>query len=973
MNPSSKSPFIACVTIFGAGIAGLTAAHELASRGFKVRVVERQRALDKLGDSSLQIGGMARTQYVRAHQPKTLFRFDGSDASHGPDDRCEAGEVEPIGVVPGEHGFRFFPSYYHHVFDTLKKIPSGRARPSGPGSTVYDNVMATTMQGVSAGGINPFVMPREPLQSMPEMLANVQNLANLGYTNQDLETFLRQITRYMASCSERRADEFENMSFWQLLRGYDYETGTYAYEYSEKFTTDVKFMPKVLAAFDARWGDARTNGNTYVQLFMNYVVRLAKVDGTLNGPTSEAWFEPWYDVLVNRLGVEFYEGDLQRFYLDERGELQYEVEWTSGEPGPAETMTGHHYVVCALDVVAAEQVTRDLPPVGVPGQLSGYATRVSSEPFDRGVAIERDPTRELGLHPWDRLQTLSGIQFYYAAKFELVHGHMYFVDAPWALSSINTQQFWVDPPTLHSKGYNALVSIDVGDWDSPGRDGGANAWRSTRLRIARETWRQIRASLEPQRDEWVSDYGPSLPMPMWFHIDDNIVFEQRVDPDSDRLDWYPAQNLSPFLIPIVGDWHNRPDGDPWDPSLTDENPEVRHEVDPGVTQASHGGYWLHWDRLLFCGAWKRTFTRMTTMEAANESARHCVNAIIDHFIERNPQPTARDHDQNDPLDVGAPTAQGVLPWTQIGDYARVWNIENEELPELLPLKKIDKWFFAHGMPNPMNPTPIEQAELQAKLPIVLFEISIGVRPFEGPARARGQTESTNVVFNEVDDAHQQATADGPEAFTSPQAQNQTQTQAEAPQAAVPSEPGSLPRPQGWPEQWMWPPKPSWPTSNQLWDDPRRASRQPLAWMAPWPSPVSEPNKPAESPFANLGMGMGMGMGMTGLPGLDQLKMLQQLLQRVNDSLVGRPPTPAASDDPDEVEHYGRQGFGRPPTLPGLTPPTSEQLLAGFQQLASLAGLAAHQADPLGAQLDQLRELRRTLENLVRGAQPNSPK
>src|SRR5262245_55385234 len=58
--------FWADVTIYGAGVTGLTAAHELAERGFKVRVVERARACDQHGVPSMAIGGMARTQYALA-------------------------------------------------------------------------------------------------------------------------------------------------------------------------------------------------------------------------------------------------------------------------------------------------------------------------------------------------------------------------------------------------------------------------------------------------------------------------------------------------------------------------------------------------------------------------------------------------------------------------------------------------------------------------------------------------------------------------------------------------------------------------------------------------------------------------------------------------------------------------------------------------------------------------------------------
>ena len=51
-----------------------------------------------------------------------------------------------------------------------------------------------------------------------------------------------------------------------------------------------------------------------------------------------------------------------------------------------------------------------------------------------------------------------------------------------------------------------------------------------------------------------------------------------------------------------------------------------------VWQARHGGYQVHHNSLVFAGTWTKTFTRMTTMEAACESARHAVNAILDHYV-----------------------------------------------------------------------------------------------------------------------------------------------------------------------------------------------------------------------------------------------------------------------------------------------------------------------------------------------------
>ena len=88
------------VIVIGGGVGGLTAAHELAERGFDVRVYEARP----------DWGGKARSQAV----PGT--------GNGGRKD------------LPGEHGFRFYPRFYTHVIDTMKRIPTpGRSlRPAVP-------------------------------------------------------------------------------------------------------------------------------------------------------------------------------------------------------------------------------------------------------------------------------------------------------------------------------------------------------------------------------------------------------------------------------------------------------------------------------------------------------------------------------------------------------------------------------------------------------------------------------------------------------------------------------------------------------------------------------------------------------------------------------------------------------------------------------------------------------------------------
>src|SRR5947209_12492116 len=95
-RPGPRGPEVA---VIGGGVAGLTAAHELAERGFRVTVYER-RAL----------GGKARSIPVPGSARGGRRR------------------------LPGEHGARSVFGWYHNLPDTLRRIPLGRR-------AVYDELV----------------------------------------------------------------------------------------------------------------------------------------------------------------------------------------------------------------------------------------------------------------------------------------------------------------------------------------------------------------------------------------------------------------------------------------------------------------------------------------------------------------------------------------------------------------------------------------------------------------------------------------------------------------------------------------------------------------------------------------------------------------------------------------------------------------------------------------------------------------
>ena len=224
-------------------------------------------------------------------------------------------------LLPGEHGFRFFPSTYRHLKNTLRRVPTfefdDRRIPQlttrESGETVLDNLVNTPVQALAGEGTNPLLYPRCPSPSVGAIVHQLKSvLLERGYDPRDIGQFIIRLVRYMSTGSKRRALELDRVSWWQYLRGYDPVTGIYRFRYSDQFTRDLAESPRVLAAFDAEWGDAHTNGNTFVQLLLNQFHQTEDVDQVLNAPTSEAWFEHWEQYLRERLDVRFVAASLKR-------------------------------------------------------------------------------------------------------------------------------------------------------------------------------------------------------------------------------------------------------------------------------------------------------------------------------------------------------------------------------------------------------------------------------------------------------------------------------------------------------------------------------------------------------------------------------------------------------------------------------------------------------------------------------------
>ncbi|HWO12885.1 MAG TPA: FAD-dependent oxidoreductase [Polyangiaceae bacterium] len=470
------------VRIFGGGVAGLTVAHELACRdGFEV-IVHEPRA---------ELGGKARSQFK-----------DG---------------------LPGEHGFRFFPGWYLHVTDIMRRIPRDAAsttRAGALGGYPEAQSVASRLREVRSTltfrlGHTPdsFLQVPRRIDELGEFLRGFEWIVE-GLTPaerwQTLNRVGLKLFIFYSTPPWLRAERFDRYSLAEFL-GAD--------SLPDKVRESLRTVPKALVAMDAYDGSAHTFLNTsLLNLAPAWRPDLPR-DRILRGPTSRTWLDPWVSSL-RALGVQFEQGDAgraERVIVD------------SGRVVGVQTRAGGR--------VDADSFVLALP-VG-PLQELARASSLSAhgEEFERIDAL--DMTRQTS--------EMVGLQLYLNRPLTTQPGHLYFADSQYGLTAISQLEVWDDEfvAPLRARGIQGLLSLDITEWRS---DPMGRTPPPFKLPIDVSHADELRALVVEQLQGYQLANGAPLLAPehvVAHHVDDDI-------------DLASEANRAALLVHPPGTWGRRP-------------------------------------------------------------------------------------------------------------------------------------------------------------------------------------------------------------------------------------------------------------------------------------------------------------------------------------------------------------------------------------------------------------------------------
>ncbi len=342
-----------------------------AAEGDRIPELEQRLRLLPLGD--VEPIGNPYTRAGRAH-----------------DNRVEVRIMEDI--LPAEHGYRYFPCFYRHLFDTMKRTPILDEQGLETGETAFDRLTPTptvdyalSRDRVPVPGCrdvdgapsaeakremeDPEILPTRAVQSLEEMRKMLRiHLERLNLCERDILQVQFRLLMFLTS-SDKRRREYERMSWLEFL-GADVPG-----RYSERMIQVLMDTPQALLAMDATETEAHTQGLIYCQLLLDALREGMRSNLTLSGPTSRSWLEEWKRYL-RRQGVRFFRGELQQLYWTEDERL---VPLVTIFRGVAEVLEARVSTANYVDMtINGFRISRAVPGLR-PSDMSGLSTLLRDE------------------------------------------------------------------------------------------------------------------------------------------------------------------------------------------------------------------------------------------------------------------------------------------------------------------------------------------------------------------------------------------------------------------------------------------------------------------------------------------------------------------------------------------------------------------------------------------------------------------
>jgi hypothetical protein len=571
------------VAVLGATVAGLTAAQELARRGFVVRVIR---------DPRVAVGGCWASRWTlrRGVRP---FRSGGRP-------------LPRAAALPADASSEPLPRSFVHLLDTLRVLPA-RAR----GKTLADELVELPWRPLRRYEQPWIVFPAAVFSGVEQVIDEVKAFEQQGYAHQDGHTFFARVLRFAASSAARRAIDCEGVTMLDYVSGANAARDAPNCEYSPAFAADLAGVSDLLFGVAPDTTDARTALGWYLRwtagpnATVGFIPDRMSPCRRFSGPTAERWFDPWLDELYS-LGVKVEAGRIDGLRASIRRGTSSSLGVTARLSGCAAAtrafVSRADYLVVAVDAHEAARVTARLPPVGVPGQLRSGDSKVAT--------VGAEPPRWRGV---------GGVQLYLPEPLELA-GPLSVIGSPWRLTIRQQHVFEAGAPQARRDGFGSVLHVLIAGWDNRSERGIVPGDCDGR-RLAHEVWTQIEesgvlASNTPKRRR----ARPRRP-PLWFSLDAEIGIDGKghVRPGPARL------------ACAVDDWNRRPGPEP-------EARAGDGDRDDALWRSGEGGSWVHWGRLVFAGEYLKTHTRLPNVEGACESGRHAANAVILHVSRRRRAP-----------------------------------------------------------------------------------------------------------------------------------------------------------------------------------------------------------------------------------------------------------------------------------------------------------------------------------------------